>query len=78
MKSGFLLNVVICEGSAILKLFASKNEPLLIRRNSLFVLDICLHVVNDILALHLKSYGLSGQRFYEYLHFFMITNATLA
>jgi len=39
VKSGLLLNVVIGKGPAILKLLSSKNEVLLIRRDSLLVLD---------------------------------------
>ena len=34
MECGFLLNVVICEGASIFKLFASEDEALLIRRDT--------------------------------------------
>jgi streptomycin 6-kinase len=40
MKGRFLLNVVVGEGSAVLKLLASKDQALLIRRDALLVLDL--------------------------------------
>ena len=39
----------------ILKLFAGKDQPLLVWRDSLFVLNFCLDVVNSIGRLHLQS-----------------------
>ncbi len=45
VKSGLLLNVVIRKGPAILKLLSSENEVLLIRRDTLLVLDLGLHVL---------------------------------
>ena len=68
MKGGFLLNVVIGEGSAILKLFASENQPLLIWRNSLLVLDFGLNILNSVWGLYFQSDGFSGQSFDENLH----------
>lgn len=53
MKGGFLLNVVVGERSSIFKLFASKNESLLIWRNALLVLDFALHIVDGIARLDL-------------------------
>ena len=40
MESGFFLDVVVREGSAIFQLLACKNQSLLIRRDSFFVLDL--------------------------------------
>ena len=40
MESGLLLDVVVGKSSAVFQLFSSKNQSLLIRWNSLFVLDL--------------------------------------
>ena len=48
MKCGLLLNVVVREGAAILKLLASEDKTLLVRRNAFLVLNLALHVVNRV------------------------------
>merc|ERR1711928_311555 len=44
MKSRLLLDVVIGEGSTVLKLLSSEEQPLLVRGDSLLVLDLGLNV----------------------------------
>ena len=39
MKCGFFLNVVVTQGAAVLKLFASEDQPLLIWRDSFLILE---------------------------------------
>ena len=68
VKSGFLLDVVVAEGSAVLKLLSSEDESLLIRRDTFLVLDLGLHVLDGVAWLDLKSDGLSGQSLDENLH----------
>ncbi|GJN09425.1 hypothetical protein PR202_ga27430 [Eleusine coracana subsp. coracana] len=68
MEGRFFLNVVICQGASILQLLASKDEPLLVRRNALLVLDLRLHIVNGVGGLDLQSDGLAGERLHEDLH----------
>jgi len=46
MEGRLLLNVVVGQGSAIFKLLARKDQPLLIRRDSFLVLDLCLNIFN--------------------------------
>lgn len=60
MQGGFLLDIVVAQGATVFELFASKNEALLIRRNSFLVLDLALDVVNGVAGLDLESDGLSG------------------
>ena len=55
MKSGFLLNVVIGESPTVFKLFAGKDQTLLVRRDALFILDLALYVIDSIARLYLKS-----------------------
>jgi len=60
VKGGLLLNVVVGQGAAILKLLSSEDQTLLVRGNSLLVLDLALDIVNGIGRLDLKSDGLAG------------------
>jgi len=68
VESRFLLDVVIGQSPAVLELLSSKDETLLIRGNSLLVLDFLLHVVNGVRGLDIKGNGLSGEGLYEDLH----------
>ena len=68
MKSGLLLNVVIGKGPAVLELLSGENETLLIRGNSLLVLDFGLHIIDGIGGLDLEGDGLAGESLHKYLH----------
>ena len=48
MERGLLLDVVVGKRPAVLKLLTSKDETLLVRRDTLLVLDLRLYVVNGI------------------------------
>merc|ERR1719291_398591 len=72
VEGALLLDVVVGEGSPILKLFSSEDKPLLVRRNPLLILDLGFHVLDGVGRLHLKSDGLAGQSFNEDLHGFAI------
>ena len=67
MKSRLLLDVVVGKSTSILKLLPSKDQTLLIRRNSLLVLDLSLNVVNRIRWLDIKGDGLSSESLDENL-----------
>merc|ERR1712187_269956 len=45
MQGAFLLDVIVRKGATILELLARENESLLIWRDTLFVLDLGLHIV---------------------------------
>lgn len=62
------MNVAVQKGEAILKLFASEDETLLIWRDTLLVLDLCLDVVNCIRRFHLEGDGFSGQSLHKDLN----------
>merc|ERR1712212_1321749 len=68
MQSGLFLDVVVREGTAILKLFAGKNQPLLVWGNAFLVLDLCFNVLNGVRRLNLKSNGLASQSLDKNLH----------
>lgn len=48
VESGLLLNVVVAQGAAILKLFASEDETLLVGRNAFLVLNLGLDVIDGV------------------------------
>ena len=68
MQSTLLLNIVIRKRTSILKLFPSKDQPLLIGRNPLLVLNLTLDIVNRIRTLDFKRDRLPRQCFDEDLH----------
>merc|ERR1711936_315337 len=68
MQSGLLLDVVVREGATILKLFASKDQPLLIWGNAFLVLDLSLNIFNGVRWLNLKGDGLASQGLDKNLH----------
>jgi len=68
MQSGLLLNVVVREGATIFKLFASKDQPLLVWGNAFFVLDFSLDIFNCIRWFYLKGNGLASQGLHKDLH----------
>merc|ERR1712156_1420064 len=68
MESGLLLDVIVGKRPAVLELLASEDQPLLIRGDSLLVLDLGLHVLNAIARLDLQGDGLAGQGLHEDLH----------
>ena len=68
MEGGLLLNVVVGERTPILKLLASEDKTLLVRRNAFLVLDLCLDVVDSIRRLYLERDRFPCQRLNEDLH----------
>merc|ERR1711962_124383 len=68
MEGGLLLDVVVRECPTVLELFSSKDQPLLVWRDALLILDLSLDVLDGIRRLDLESDGLSSQRLHEDLH----------
>jgi len=56
-----LLDVVVGKGSSIFELLSGEDESLLVRRNTLLVLNLGFDVVDSIGRLDLESDGLSSQ-----------------
>ena len=61
MKSGFLLDVVVRESTAVFELLAGEDETLLVRRDALLVLNLGLYIVDGVRRLHLQCDGLASQ-----------------
>ena len=68
VKGGFLLDVVVAESPAVLELLSGEDEPLLIGRDALLVLDLGLDILNGVAGLDVKSDGLSRKGLHEDLH----------
>ena len=67
-KLSTFLDVVVRECPSILELFPGKDESLLVGRDTLFVLNLGLHVLYRVRGLHLEGNSLTRQRFHEDLH----------
>ncbi len=72
MESRFLLNIVVCESSAIFELFSCEDKSLLVWGDALLVLDLSLYVLNRVAGLDIEGDSLSGKGFYEDLHLVFI------
>merc|ERR1712159_456749 len=68
MQCELSLNIVITQCSSVFQLFSSKNQSLLIWRNSFFILDFCFHIIDGIICFNIQSDCFSSQCFDENLH----------
>jgi len=69
MQGGLLLDVVIRQSPAVLQLLPGEDQPLLVRRDPLLVLDLGLNIVDGVGTLDLESDGLPRQGLHKDLHF---------
>ena len=60
-----LLDVVVAERAAVLELLARDDEPLLVGRDPLLVLDLGLDVLDRVRRLDLERDLLAGERLDE-------------
>jgi hypothetical protein len=68
MEGRLFLDVVVGEGSSILKLLSSEDESLLIWRDTFFVLDLGLDVFDGVCWLNIKGDGFTSESLDEDLH----------
>lgn len=68
MEGGLLLNVVVGEGSTILELLSGKDKTLLVRRNSLLILDLGFDIVDSVRRFDLKGDCLASKGLHKDLH----------
>src|ERR1700733_7901265 len=68
MKCALLLDIIIRQGASVFELLASEDEALLVRRNTLLVLDLRLNIIDRVGRFNLESNRLAGQRFHEDFH----------
>ena len=63
-----LLDVVVGKGAAILQLFASEDQTLLVGRDSLLILNLRLHIFDSVGRLNFQGNCLTREGFHEDLH----------
>jgi len=68
VQGGLLLDVVVLERAPVLELLPGEDQALLVRGDALLVLDLGLHRLDGVGALHLQRDGLPGERLHEDLH----------
>ena len=68
VKGGLLLDVVVREGATILELLSGEDQTLLVRGDTLLVLNLALNIVDGIRGLNLKGNGLTRECLDENLH----------
>jgi hypothetical protein len=61
MKGGLLLDVVVREGATVLELLACEDQALLVRRNTLLILNLRLYIVDGIRGFDFEGNGLAGE-----------------
>jgi hypothetical protein len=61
MEGGLFLDVIIGESATILKLLAGEDQALLVRGNTLLVLDLGLNIIDGIRGFDFKGDGLAGE-----------------
>ena len=59
MQSTLLLDVVVTQGAAVLELLSGEDKTLLIRGDSLLILDLGLYVIDGVRWLNIKRNGLA-------------------
>ena len=57
----YLLDVVVAQGAAILELLAGEDQALLVRGDTLLVLDLGLDVVDGVAGLDIQGNGLTRE-----------------
>ncbi|RAH49072.1 uncharacterized protein BO95DRAFT_439788 [Aspergillus brunneoviolaceus CBS 621.78] len=65
----YLLDVVVAQGAAILELLTSEDETLLIRGDTLLILDLGLDVVDGVARLDVEGNGLTREGLDETMEF---------
>ena len=68
MQSRLLLDVVVGQSPSVLELLPCKDQSLLVRRDSLLVLDLALDSVDGVGALYLERDGLASESLDKDLH----------
>ena len=68
MERRLLLDVVVAEGATVLQLLAGEDKTLLVRWDTLLILNLRLHALNRIGWLNIHRNRLAGKGLHENLH----------
>ena len=72
VKGGLLLDVVVGEGTSVLELLSCEDQTLLIRGNSLLILNLGLYIIDGVGRLNIKGDGLPGEGLNKDLHILLL------
>lgn len=78
MERRLLLDVVVAERTAVLQLLTREDKTLLVRRNTLLVLNLRLDILNRVRRFHLEGDRLARQGLDEHLHGEQLTKQCVA
>lgn len=67
MHTTYLLNIVVRQRTPVLQLLPGEDQPLLVRRDALLVLDLGLDVVDGVGGFDFEGDGFTRQGFDEAL-----------
>ncbi len=68
VQRGLRLDVVVAQRATVLQLLAGEDQALLVRRDTLLVLDLGLDVLDRVAVLDVESHRSAGQCSHEDLH----------
>merc|ERR1711937_416380 len=68
MESRFLLDIIISKSSTIFQLLTSKDQTLLVRRNTFLILNFLLDILNGITGFNIQSNSFTSQCLHKNLH----------
>ena len=72
VKGGLLLDVVVGEGTSVLELLSCEDQTLLIRGDSLLILNLGLNIIDGVGRLNIKGDGLPGEGLNKDLHLLLL------
>ena len=70
MQRALLLNVVVIQSASVLELLAGKDQSLLVRWYTFFVLNLCFDIFNGVARFDFEGYCFSSQCFNKQLNFY--------
>merc|ERR1712039_473596 len=68
MQGRLFLDVIVRQSTSIFQLFSCENKSLLLRWDTFFILNLCLHILDGVIRFHIEGDRLSGQGLDENLH----------
>jgi len=68
VQGRLLLDIVVRKSATVLELFASEDQALLVRWDTLLVLNLCLNIIDCVRGFDFQCDGLASQGLDENLH----------
>jgi hypothetical protein len=68
VQGRLLLNVIVCDGAAVLEALACEDEALLVGGDALLVLDLGFNLLDGVCRLYVDGDRAASECLDEYLH----------